>query len=108
MYSAQVAADATKQAGMMSGLGSLGGGIAQGLGTAGKLGSLAAFCWVAREVYGEHNPAWKMFRMWMFTESPSWFFNLYKNYGERFAKFISDKPRIKARIRIWMDSKIGR
>jgi len=108
MYSAQVAADATRSAGIMGGLGSLGGGIAQGLGTAGKLGSLAALCWVAREVYGEHNPAWKMFRMWMFTESPSWFFNLYKNYGERFAKFISDKPRIKARIRIWMDSKIGR
>ena len=106
MYSAQVAADATKQAGIMSGLGSLGGGLAGGIGAAGSVG--AFFCWVAREVYGEHNPAWKMFRMWMFTESPSWFFNLYKNYGERFAKFISDKPRIKARIRIWMDSKIGR
>jgi len=96
MYGAQVAADATRNAGLFSGLGSLGGGIA------------TAFCWVAREVYGEHNPAWKMFRMWMFLESPTWFFKLYKNYGERFASFIADKPRLKAVIRKWMDSKIRR
>ena len=108
MYSAQVAADATRSAGIMGGLGSLGGGIAQGLGTAGKLGSLAALCWVAREVYGEHNPAWLLFRKWMLNDSPSLFRKAYIKYGERFANFISDKPRIKARIRIWMDSKIGR
>ena len=99
MFAAQQAADATRSAGIMGGLGSAAGGL---------LSNKGLFCWVAREVYGEHNPAWKMFRMWMFTESPTWFFKLYKKYGERFAKFISDKPRIKARIRIWMDSKIGR
>jgi hypothetical protein len=99
MYSAQVAADATRNAGIMSGIGSAAGGL---------LGNTSLFCWVAREVYGEHNPAWKMFRMWMFLESPSWFFKLYKNYGERFASFIADKPRLKAVIRKWMDSKIRR
>ena len=99
MYGAQVAADATRNAGIMSGIGSAAGGL---------LGNAGLFCWVAREVYGEHNPAWKMFRMWMFTESPSWFFKLYKNYGERFASFIADKPRLKAVIRKWMDSKIRR
>ncbi len=106
MYGAQVAADATRSAGLMSGLGALGGGLAGGIGAAG--GASNFFCWVAREVYGEHNPAWKMFRMWMFLESPSWFFKLYKNYGERFANFIADKPRLKAVIRKWMDSKIRR
>jgi len=99
MFAAQQAADATRSAGIMGGLGSAAGGL---------LSNKGLFCWVAREVYGEHNPAWKMFRMWMFTESPTWFFKLYKKYGERFAKFISDKPRIKARIRMWMDSKIRR
>ena len=59
-------------------------------------------------VYGVHNPAWVAFRYWMFADSPIWFFKLYIKYGERFANFISDKPRIKARIRKWMDSKIGR
>ena len=102
---AQAAAGGASQAGLMSGLGSLGGGIASGIGAAG--GAAAFFCWVAREVYGEHNPAWLLFRNWMFTESPSWFFKLYKKYGERFARFISDKPRLKARIRMWMDKKIG-
>ncbi|BAQ84628.1 hypothetical protein [uncultured Mediterranean phage uvMED] len=100
MYGAQVAADATKTAGIYSGLGALGGGLGGGM--------IAKYCWVAREVYGEHNPAWKMFRMWMFLESPTWFFKLYKNYGERFANFIADKPRLKAVIRKWMDSKIRR
>ena len=100
MYGAQVAADATKTAGIYSGIGSALGGLGGGM--------IAKYCWVAREVYGEHNPAWKMFRMWMFLESPTWFFKLYKNYGERFANFIADKPRLKAVIRKWMDSKIRR
>jgi hypothetical protein len=84
-------------------------GIFKGaLGAIGTIGAAALGCWVAREVYGEKNPAWKMFRIWMFLESPNWFFNLYKKYGERFARFIKDKPRLKAIIRMWMDSKIRR
>ena len=63
---------------------------------------------VAREVYGAHNPAWLDFRQWMFSSAPRWFFTLYLTFGERFANFISNKPRLKARIRRWMDSKIGR
>lgn len=63
-------------------------------------------CWVAREVYGEDNPKWLEFRHWMFTAAPSWFFNLYMTFGRSFAKFISDKPRLKSLIKRWMDSKI--
>ena len=96
MFNAQQAAGATRQAGIFGGLGALGGGIA------------GAFCWVAREVYGAHNPAWLDFRHWMFSSAPRWFFKLYLTFGERFANFISNKPRLKARIRLWMDSKIGR
>jgi hypothetical protein len=92
MYNAQTQADAEKFSGLTS---------------AAATAALAA-CWVAREVYGVDNPAWVSFRYWMLNESPSWFRATYLKYGERFARFISDKPRLKARIRMWMDSKIGR
>ena len=99
MYGAQLSADATRDAGMMNMIGSIAGA---GLGA-----GIEKFCWVAREVYGPTNPAWLQFRDWMFTESPNWFFKLYAEYGERFANWISDKPRIKSIIRKWMNSKIG-
>jgi hypothetical protein len=98
MYAAQLSADATRDAGMMNMFGNIGGA---GLGAAIKR------CWVAREVYGPTNPAWLLFRNWLDTESPNWFRNLYIEYGERFAQWISNKPRIKSIIRKWMDSKIG-
>ena len=104
MYAANVAADASRSSGIAGGLGALGGGLLKGAGAAGGFGAL--FCWVAREVYGPTNPAWLQFREWMFTESPNWFFKLYAEYGERFANWISNKPRIKSIIRKWMDSKI--
>ena len=99
MYAAQLSADATRDAGFMNMIGSIAG--------AGVGAGIKKFCWVAREVYGPANPAWLQFREWMFTESPNWFFKLYAEYGERFANWISDKPRIKSIIRKWMDSKIG-
>ena len=105
MYGAQQAANASRSSGLLGGLGALGGGLFQGAGAAQGFGKL--FCWVAREVYGPMNPQWLMFREWMLSESPNWFYNMYAKYGERFANWISDKPRIKAIIRKWMDSKIG-
>jgi hypothetical protein len=66
----------------------------------------APVCWVAREVYGEFNPMWLAFREWLYTKAPKWFLKLYEKYGERFADWISDKPRIKNLIRKWMDSRI--
>ena len=96
MAIADQAAKATSQAGIFQGLGSaIGGGLSK-------------YCWVAREVYGAHNPAWLLFREWMLNDSPGWFRAIYIKFGERFAKFISNKPRLKARIRMWMDSKIRR
>ena len=109
MYAAQLSADASRGSGLMQGLGALGGGLLQGAGAAASGGTtlFSGFCWVAREVYGPMNPQWMHFRDWMFAESPRWFFNLYRRFGERFANWISDKPRIKSIIRKWMDSKIG-
>jgi len=83
---------------------SSGGGL---LDFAGSIGSaLITKCWVAREVYGIDNPKWLQFREWLTYEAPSWFDRLYVKYGERTAKFISNKPRIKSIIRKWMNTKI--
>jgi hypothetical protein len=67
---------------------------------------LLGLCWVAREVYGVDNPKWLQFREWMLEDSPSWFRSLYIKYGERFAKFISNKPLLKTIIRKWMNTRI--
>tara|TARA_R110002020_G_scaffold328569_1_gene544514 strand:- start:4 stop:1299 length:1296 start_codon:yes stop_codon:yes gene_type:complete len=90
---AMAQANAAKSAGMMQGLGS-------------ALGAFTLPCWVAREVYGIENPKWLEFRYWMMNDAPSWFRNLYIKYGEKIAKFISNKPRIKSIIRKWMNTKI--
>lgn len=89
-----MAANAQARGGLFSGLGAVGGGIASAL----------PFCWVAREVYGQNNPMWLLFRGWLLDEAPSWFRKIYIKYGERFARFISNKPFIKSFIRKWMTS----
>jgi hypothetical protein len=73
------------------------------LGSAYITGSFGTGCWVAREVYGEYNPQWFMFRLWMKKRAPTWFYNLYWAYGERFASFISNKPKFKKVIRYFMN-----
>jgi hypothetical protein len=76
------------------------------MGALGTIGAAAIGCWVAREVYGVHNPRWKIFRYYVLFVSPNWFRAVYLKYGERFARFIKDKPKLKSRIRLWMDKKI--
>jgi hypothetical protein len=89
----QAQAKAAGSAGIMGAAGSIAGGM-------------IAACWVAREVYGIESGKWMQFREWMLNDSPSWFRKLYLKYGERFAEFISNKPRIKSIIRNWMNTKI--
>ena len=74
--------------------------------TANLATAAAKFCWVAREVYGVSDSRWMLFREWLLTKAPHWFRTLYLNHGERFARFISDKPRVKRIIRSWMDTRI--
>ena len=97
--------------GIASGLGALAGGALGGpLGASlgASLGKSAAGCWVAREVFGNENLMWVLFRQWLHEDSPKWFFNLYIKHGEKFAQFISDKPLIKRVIRKWMTSIVER
>jgi hypothetical protein len=63
-------------------------------------------CWIARAVYGDENPKWLMFREWLFTRAPQWFFSFYLKHGERIATWLKRNPWAKAPIRIWMDSRI--
>lgn len=77
--------------------------IGAGIGAIGKIGSAAAFCWVAREVYGEEDPAWLEFRHWMLTRAPLRRYFRYRAHGERIAAYIANRPGWKARLRKWMD-----
>jgi hypothetical protein len=61
-------------------------------------------CWVAREVYGTNNYKWIIFRNWLYGDNgPSWLQKIYTKHGEKFAKFISNKPIIKNVIKGLMD-----
>ncbi len=64
-------------------------------------------CWVAREVYGETNPRWMLFRAWMLDDSPSWFRNAYLKHGPRVAIWLKGRNVIKGLLRRWMDSRIN-
>ena len=83
--------------------GAITGGLISAAGSLGSAKILAAGCWVAREVYGNENPEWMVFRQWLFTEAPEWFRDLYLQEGERFAEFISDKPVLKFLVKKAMD-----
>jgi hypothetical protein len=101
-YGSQVQAIASQRSGA-SQFADIAGGVG---GLLGKIAPGGIFCWVAREVYGEDNPKWLQFREWMLTKASDNLRNYYIEYGERIAKSIRNKPKIKALIRKWMDSKI--
>jgi hypothetical protein len=67
------------------------------------VGGVAGACWIAREVYGQENIKWIIFREWLLNDAPSWFHRLYIKYGPSFAKYISNKPIIKSIIRRLMN-----
>lgn len=80
-------------------------GAAQGIGGLG-IGIAGLVCWVAREVYGEDDPKWLMFREWMLRYSPRWMLYGYLKYGPRIAKLIRGHDGVKAVLRRWMDEKV--
>ena len=65
---------------------------------------IGGVCWVAREVYGEENPNWLLFRAWLLTEAPIWLRDTYATHGEAFAAWIHDKPLAKLAVRTVMDT----
>jgi hypothetical protein len=85
------------------------GAAGQTIGSAGEAGGFAKLfgCWVAREVYGNDNPRWMMFRRWLFNIGPAWFRKLYMKHGEQFAQWLSKNEWLKPVIRKFMDSKIN-
>ena len=119
IYGSQAAAagaEAQARGSMMGGalgaIGTIGGAVigsmvAPGAGTAAGAAVGSRLCWVAREVYGEDNPKWMQFRDWLMNGAPDWFRELYIKHGERVARFISNKPILKAVIRKWMDARIA-
>jgi len=96
--------------GQIGGLGIAGlGALSSGPGVASNVAGLGSlFCWVAREIYGDENVRWVLFRDWMLNNSPRWFRKLYMNYGPAFAKWLRNKPRVKNAIRKMMDAAIQR
>ncbi len=77
-------------------------------GIIGQLGAAAIgkWCWVAREVYGPANIDWIRFRLWITNDAPKWLHWLYGEYGERFARYISNKPKMKKAIKFMMDKAV--
>jgi hypothetical protein len=75
-----------------------------GIGAVGKIGGAAMLCYVAREVYGEENPAWLEFREWLLTRGSYRRITRYAEHGPRIAAYISTRPGWKAKLRKWMDA----
>jgi hypothetical protein len=107
-YSAMAIADldakARKEVAGEQASGAAGNAIGSLIGTLGSAYIMSGgFCWVAREVYGSDSIKWFIFRVWLQYDAPTWFKNLYKNYGEKYAKFISNKPILKWATKKLMD-----
>jgi len=105
---AQLSADATTKAQEMASSSEAGaalGGLMGTLGSAALQFGFGRLCWVAREVYGPTDIRWMYFRNWMLYKAPAWLRNMYVKHGEKFAEYISDKPKIKSVIR-WMMNKV--
>lgn len=100
-YGSYVSALANVYSSQVAGSQKGGGG---GLGAAIGLGSQifgGLFCWVASEVFGGWNhPQTQNARLFFIHESPRWILNLYKKYGEQFARFIHTKPHLKMFVRL--------
>lgn len=88
-----------------SALDSIGQGMEVGGRFIGAIGS-GIVCWVAREVFGEDNIQWILFKEYLLLDAPKWLKNLYTRFGKSFARFISTKPLLKAVVRRLMLAKI--
>jgi hypothetical protein len=75
-------------------------------------GGMMKACWIAREVYGTEitiargfpgSMKWMVFREWLVNRAPWPLLGFYLRYGERFAGWIRNKPKVKRIIRWLMD-----
>lgn len=95
-------------AGIGGGPQNVGGGGMQnaGMGIGNPMGG-GGFCWVAREVYGVHDPRWLTFRQWMIWRAPTWLQDLYRQGGEDFSAWLRERPVAKTAVRLAMDRAIA-
>jgi len=87
--------------GSSSGSGS-GASLPSSTSTASSVGNYGAFCWVAREVYGE-GMDWIEFRSWMLRNASPDFLAFYHQHGPAIAEKISGDEQTKGFIRHLMD-----
>lgn len=104
-YAAQVqnAAYAANQQNQQAGLNAQASGQnMQAAGTAASIAATAAvaYCWVARSVYGWHDPRWQTFRHWLLLDAPRWFRAWYLRHGRAVARFLDAHPFAKAPVRL--------
>jgi hypothetical protein len=59
----------------------------------------AMSCWVARTCFGENDPRWKQFRLWLLNFAPGCLRRLYLRKGERFAAYLSTRPASRLAVR---------
>lgn len=71
----------------------------------GNIGA-AVLCHIARSVYGADNPRWLDFQRWLVTRAPLRFLAWYAARGEKMAKVVERDPKLKARVRQWMEERI--
>lgn len=107
MFHNQDIAAANKQAQMQM-TGQIIGGA---LGAAGSIGGgLAAnpnaFCWAAREVFGDQNPKWLQFRKWLLEAAPKKLRDWYLENGVAMAAALKANPKEKGWVREFMENKI--
>ena len=91
----QMEYDAAKKAGTGELIGTIGGGYFQGN------------CHTARLVFGETNLNWLLFFEWKEHKAPKWFKRFYNRYTERFAQWLTDKPKLQTIVRTWMEGCIN-
>ena len=85
---------------LMSGVGNMASGVGS---LVGSFGGMAAMCWVAREVYGEHNPRWLKFRDWIMNRAPASVREQYAAHGPEVARLIRRKPSLAIPMREKME-----
>jgi hypothetical protein len=84
--------------------GGMGMGGMGGMGGAGMGGGMGqGFCWIAREVYGVHDPRWLAFREWMENDAPESLQCGYAMHGEDVAMWLRHRPLAKVAARPLMD-----
>lgn len=64
-------------------------------------------CWVARAVYGVHDPRWVEFRQWLTWRAPAWLQSAYVSHGEAVADWLDDRPVARAAVRLAMDQALA-